>query len=246
MTTGSFTPFFTTFTSGLDLFSKSIEPWPINWLGEIIISCSDKLVYIITSDLSFCRVLWQYTAGRAPSSSPSSRGCTFISEAGLTGRFTSSAWVVFLGIVTKCFEVKSRIGAPSLSIAKSWGGGFLTGEGGFSAGLLGVYVKERDLLFKLAINSWLSFEGLCIICALYGSKIGLRLFDVKKFIHIITGRDKFFKTTPEPEKMVDKLLNLILTSNCPTVSIVEFELAPFAKFKSDSNNSPTFPPKLSI
>ena len=43
--------------------------------------------------------------------------------------------------------------------------------------------------------------------------------------------------------MVDKLLNLILTSNCPTVSIVEFELAPFAEFKSDGNNFPTFHPK---
>ena len=50
---------------------------------------------------------------------------------------------------------------------------------------------------------------------------------------MITGRDKFFKTTAEPENMVDRLLNLILTSNCPTVSIVEFELAPFAEFNSD-------------
>ena len=47
---------------------------------------------------------------------------------------------------------------------------------------------------------------------------------------MITGKDKFFKTTAEPEKMVDRLLNLILTPNCPTVSIVDFELAPFAEF----------------
>ena len=34
----------------------------------------------------------------------------------------------FLGTVMKCFEVKSSIGAPLSSIAKSWGGGlFLTG-----------------------------------------------------------------------------------------------------------------------
>ncbi len=46
--------------------------------------------------------------------------------------------------------------------------------------------------------------------------------------------------------MVDKLLNLILTSNCPTVSIFEFELAPFAEFKSDGNNFPALPPKLFI
>jgi len=74
----------------------------------------------------------------------------------------------------------------------------------------------------------------------------LGLFDFKKFIPIITGRDKFLKTTAEPEKMVERLLNLILTSSCPTVSIVKFELAPFAEFNSDGNNCPTSPPKLSI
>ena len=63
---------------------------------------------------------------------------------------------------------------------------------------------------------------------------------------MITGKDKFFKTTAEPEKMVDRLLNLILTPNCPTVSIVDFELAPFAEFESDSNKSAMSPPKLSI
>ena len=46
--------------------------------------------------------------------------------------------------------------------------------------------------------------------------------------------------------MVERLLNLILTSNCPTVSIVKFELAPFAEFKSDGNNCSTSPAKLSI
>ena len=76
--------------------------------------------------------------------------------------------------------------------------------------------------------------------------MGLRLFDFKKFIPVITGRDKFLKTTAEPEKMVERLLNLILTSSCPTVSIVEFELAPFAESKLDGNNCPTCPPKLSI
>ncbi len=51
----------------------------------------------------------------------------------------------------------------------------------------------------------------------------------------------FFKTTAEPEKIVDIWLNLILTSNCPTVSIVEFELAPFAEFKSDGTRSLILP-----
>ena len=46
--------------------------------------------------------------------------------------------------------------------------------------------------------------------------------------------------------MVERLLNLILTSSCPTVSIVEFELAPFAESKLDGNNCPTCPSKLSI
>ena len=44
--------------------------------------------------------------------------------------------------------------------------------------------------------------------------------------------------------MVERLLNLILTSKCPTVSIIEFELAPFAEFKSNGTKSPTFPCKL--
>ena len=43
--------FFKTFMFCLDLFSKSKEPWPINWLGQITVSCSDKLVYIITTYL---------------------------------------------------------------------------------------------------------------------------------------------------------------------------------------------------
>jgi len=46
--------------------------------------------------------------------------------------------------------------------------------------------------------------------------------------------------------MVDKLLNLILTLNCPTVSIDEFVLAPFAEFKFDGFNLLKSPPKLSI
>ena len=73
----------------------------------------------------------------------------------------------------------------------------------------------RDLFCefcKLAIESCFSFVGLCTICALDGSKIGLKLLVFKKFTPIITGRDKFFKTTAEPEKMVERLLNLILTS----------------------------------
>ena len=44
--------------------------------------------------------------------------------------------------------------------------------------------------------------------------------------------------------MVERLLNLILTPNCPTVSIVEFELAPFAEFNSDGIKSSMFPLKL--
>ena len=46
--------------------------------------------------------------------------------------------------------------------------------------------------------------------------------------------------------MVDKLLNLILTLNCPTVSIEKFALAPFDEFKFDSFNLLKSPPKLSI
>ena len=87
---------------------------------------------------------------------------------------------------------------------------------------------------------------MCIICALDGSKIGLRLFVFKKFTPIITGRDKFFKTTAEPEKVVERLLNLILTSSCPTVSIVEFELAPFAELNSDGTKSSNLPLKLLV
>jgi len=41
----------------------------------------------------------------------------------------------------------------------------------------------------------------------------LRLFDFKKFIPTITGRDKSLKITAEPEKVVERLLNLILTSS---------------------------------
>ena len=85
---------------------------------------------------------------------------------------------------------------------------------------------------------------LCTTFAADGSRTGLRLLVFKKFTPIITGRDKFFKTTAEPEKIVDILLNLILTSSCPTLSNVEFELAPFAEFKSDGTKSPTFPCKL--
>ena len=73
----------------------------------------------------------------------------------------------------------------------------------------------RDLFCefcKLAIKSCFSSVGLCTICALDGSKIGLKLLVFKKFTPMITGRDKFFKTTAEPEKMVERLLNLILTS----------------------------------
>jgi hypothetical protein len=44
---------------------------------------------------------------------------------------------------------------------------------------------------------------LCTTLAACGSKTGLRLLVFKKFTPIITGRDKFFKTTAEPEKMVD-------------------------------------------
>ena len=44
--------------------------------------------------------------------------------------------------------------------------------------------------------------------------------------------------------MVERLLNLILTSNCPTVSIVKFELAPFAEANSDGIKSSIFPLKL--
>ena len=44
--------------------------------------------------------------------------------------------------------------------------------------------------------------------------------------------------------MVERLLNLILTLNCPTVSIVEFELAPFAESNSDGIKSSMFPLKL--
>ena len=76
VTKGSFTPFFITLTFGLDFASWSIEPWLVNWLGEIIISCSLKFTYIITSDLTLCWVLCLNTAGRAPSRSPSSSGCT--------------------------------------------------------------------------------------------------------------------------------------------------------------------------
>ena len=43
--------------------------------------------------------------------------------------------------------------------------------------------------------------------------------------------------------MVDRLLDLILTSNCPTVSIVKFELAPFAP-NSDGTKSSILPLKL--
>lgn len=46
--------------------------------------------------------------------------------------------------------------------------------------------------------------------------------------------------------MVDKSLNLILTPNCPNVSIVEFALAPFAEFKFDGFNLLKSPPKFSI
>ena len=74
--------------------------------------------------------------------------------------------------------------------------------------------------------------------------MGLRLFVFKKFIPIITGRDKFFKTTAEPENMVERLFNLILTSKCPTVSIIKFELAPFAESNSDSTKFSIFPLKL--
>ena len=81
-----------------------------------------------------------------------------------------------------------------------------------------VFVEEWDRSFNIAIKSC---QGLCTNFALCGSKIGLRLLDFKKFIPTITGRGKFFKTTAEPVKMADKLLNLILTLNCPTVSIVE-------------------------
>ena len=84
----------------------------------------------------------------------------------------------------------------------------------------------------------------CTNCAQYGSKIGLRLLDFKKFIPTITGKDKFFKITAEPVKIVDKLLNLILTLNCPTVSIVEFALAPFAEFKFDGFNLLKSPPNF--
>ena len=76
--------------------------------------------------------------------------------------------------------------------------------------------------------------------------MGLKLLVFKKFTPIITGRDKFFKTTAKPEKMVERLLNLILTSNCPTVFIVEFELAPSAEFNSDGPKSSILPFKLLV
>ena len=66
---------------------------------------------------------------------------------------------------------------------------------------------------------------------------------IQLFIVQGLGRDKFFKTA-EPEKMVERLLNLILTSNCPTVSIVEFELAAFAELNSDGSKSSILPLKV--
>jgi len=126
------------------------------------------------------------------------------------------------------------------------GGGFSNRGGDFSKDLLGVLVRVLDLFDTLAIKSWHSAVVLCTTFAACGSKTGLRLLDFKKFTPIITGRDKFFKTTAEPEKMVDIWLNLILTSNCPTVSIVEFELAPFAELKSDGFKSLILPCKLLV
>ena len=55
-------------------------------------------------------------------------------------------------------------------------GGLLTRGGYFSTGLLGVFIRGRDLLLRFAINSCFSFDGLCTICAINGSKIGLGLF----------------------------------------------------------------------
>jgi len=107
-----------------------------------------------------------------------------------------------------------------------------------------VCVEEWDRSFNIAIKSCDSCEGLCINCALCESKIGLRLLDFKIFIPTITGRDNFFQTTAEPVKIVDKLLNLILTLNCPTVSIVEFVLALFAEFKFDGFNLLKSPPNF--
>ena len=44
--------------------------------------------------------------------------------------------------------------------------------------------------------------------------------------------------------MVERLLNLILTPNWPTFSIIEFKLVPFAESNSDGIKSSIFPPKL--
>ena len=110
-----------------------------------------------------------------------------------------------------------------------------------SKDFLGVLVGGLDLFETFAMRSCVSAVVLCTTFAAKGSKTGLKLLVFRKFTPIITGRDKFFKTTAEPEKIVDIWLNLILTSNCPTVSIVEFELAPFAEFKFYGTKSLNFP-----
>ena len=58
-------------------------------------------------------------------------------------------------------------------------GGFSYRGGGFFNRPSGVFIRGRDLLFRFAINSCFLLDGLCTICAINGSKIGLRLFFFK-------------------------------------------------------------------
>lgn len=47
------------------------------------------------------------------------------------------------------------------------------------------------------------------------------------------GRDKFFNITAEPQNVIFILVNLILTSICPTPFIVKFHVVLFANNTDD-------------
>ena len=98
--------------------------------------------------------------------------------------------------------------------------------------ILFVWEKDHDQSFVLwifAIKSSDSADGLWT--SLAQPKIGLKLLYLRKFSPNIIGEDRLLNTTAEPENIVDKLLNLILTSTWPTVSIVKFELCPICRVK---------------
>ena len=94
--------------------------------------------------------------------------------------------------------------------------------------------KGYRFSFMFVIKTCVCAVGLWSNVAVSGSNIGLKPLHLRKFNPNIIGRDNFYNITAEPENVKRHILvNLTLTSTCPIVFIVEFELAPFSELKYD-------------